>query len=206
MTIAGFCRTCGQNVWCDSEGNCAQGHPKTEVSEWYDPETGQRFDFSAPAQPAAPEAAAAPAGSEKDVIVSEVYQALLGKTGYNMTAGTDTDLVINSEIANASWATGKKKVEYSAIMKVEESDRTIYWWEMLKESGGGLSFGTMGSESYSTVGAKRWGTTKEVVLGPDGVAVNYSWDYAATRNVAEEIAKRHGYKLKVVLRKKAAQR
>lgn len=202
MAIAGFCRQCNQNVWCDAQGNCANGHPVSEVSNWYDPDTGQRFDFGAPV--AQPQVAQAPGTGA--AVVAEIAQALLAKTGYTVTGGTNTDLVIGSEVANANWVTGKKKVTYSAIMKAEESERTVYWWEMLQESGGGLSFGTMGAESTSTFGTKRYGTTKEVVIGPGGVAMNYSWDYAATRQLAEEIAARHGFAFKVVLRKKSAER
>lgn len=202
MAIAGFCRQCNQNVWCDAQGNCTSGHPVSEVSNWYDPDTGQRFDFSAsPMTPAAQQ----PPGAGQEV-VAEIAQALLAKTGYTVTGGTNTDLVIGSEVAGANWVTGKKKVTYSAIMKAEDSERTVYWWEMLQESGGGLSFGGMQSESYSTFGTKRYGTTKEVVIGPGGVAMDYSWDYASTRQLAEEIAARHGFAFKVVLRKKSAER
>lgn len=204
MPIAGFCQACGQNVWCDEEGNCAQGHPKTQVSDWYDPDTGQRLDLSA-APVSAPQPAATP-GSPRDAIIAEVSQALAQKTGYRVSPCADTDLEISSEVASASWVTGKKKVEYSAIMKVDDADRTVYWWELLKESGGGLSFGSVQAESYSTFGAKRSGTTKEVVLGPNGVAMDFSWDYASTRKLAEDAAAAHGYKFKVVLRKKSAQR
>lgn len=206
MAIAGFCRQCGQNVWCDAQGNCTNGHPVAEVSNWYDPETGQRFDFSGQAAPPVPSAPAAAGVSASEAVIAEIAQALQAKTGYRVARGTNTDLVIDSEIANASWVTGKKKVEYSAIMRVDEAERTVYWWEMLKESGAGLSFGGMQTESYSTFGAKRSGTTKEVVIGPGGVAMSYSWDYASTRQLAEEIANRHGLKLKVVMRKKNAER
>lgn len=202
MAIAGFCRQCNQNVWCDAQGNCTNGHPVSEVSNWYDPDTGQRFDFTAMPAPAA----TAPGAGTSQSVVAEIAQALLAKTGYTVVGGTNTDLVIGSEIANANWITGKKKVTYSAIMKAEDADRTVYWWEMLQESGGGLSFGTMGSESTSTFGAKRYGTTKEVVIGPGGVAMDYSWDYAVTRQLAKEIAARHGFAFKVVMRKKSAER
>ncbi len=212
MAIAGFCRQCNQNVWCDAQGNCTNGHPLSEVSNWYDPDTGQRFNFAAapagvsspPAQ-SATVAQSAPAGTSR-AVVAETEQALLAKTGYTVSRGANTDLVIGSELANANWVTGKKKVEYSAIMKADDADRTVYWWELLKESGAGLSFGGMQSESYSTFGAKRSGTTREIVVGPTGVAVDYSWDYAATRRLAEEIAARHGFALKVVMRKKSAER
>lgn len=201
MAVAGFCRQCNQNVWCDAQGNCTNGHPVSEVSNWYDPETGQRFDLAATSAQPVPQAA-----GTSQAVVAEIAQALLARTGYTVTGGTNTDLVIGSEVANANWITGKKKVTYSAIMKAEESERTVYWWEMLQESGGGLSFGTMGAESTATFGAKRYGATKEVVIGPGGVAMDYSWDYAATRRLAEEIAARHGFAFKVVLRKSSAER
>ncbi len=76
--------------------------------------------------------------------------------------------------------------------------------KILKESGGGLSFGSMDFESSSTMGTKRWGTTKEVVIGPKGKVVDYSWDYAATRNMVTEIAVRHGWQVKTVISKKKA--
>ena len=72
MAIAGFCRQCNQNVWCDAQGNCANGHPVSEVSNWYDPDTGQRFDFGAPV--AQPQAAQAPGMGA--AVVAEIAQAL----------------------------------------------------------------------------------------------------------------------------------
>jgi hypothetical protein len=62
----------------------------------------------------------------------------------------------------------------------------------------------MDFESSSTMGTKRWGTTKEVVIGPQGKALDYSWDYAATRNLVTEVATRHGWQVKTVIAKKKA--
>lgn len=123
---------------------------------------------------------------------------------YQAQYGTDTDLAISNEIANANWGVGKKKVEFSAIMKAVEAERTIYYWEMLKESGSGLSFGGFDSEVTTTSGMKRWGTKSETVIGPGGVEVDYNWDYAATRRIVEDVAARHGWKVKVVLQKRSA--
>jgi hypothetical protein len=131
--------------------------------------------------------------------------ATLGQyPNYTSQYGTDTDIVINNEIANANWGVGKKKVEFSAIMKAVEPEHTIYYWEMLKESGGGVSFGGFDSEVTTTSGAKRWGTKSETVIGPGGVEVDYSWDYAATRRIVEDVAARHGWKVKTVLRRGSA--
>ena len=207
MAIAGFCRQCNQNVWCDAAGQLHEWTPGVRGQQLVRPRHGTaiRLRRRRAARQTRPVAQAARDG-QRSAVVAEIAQALLAKTGYTVTGGTNTDLVIGSEVAKANWVTGKKKVTYSAIMKAEEADRTVYWWEMLQESGGGLSLGGMGAESYSTFGTKRSGTTKEVVLGPGGVAMDYSWDYAATRHLAEEIAARHGFAFKVVLRKKSAER
>jgi hypothetical protein len=89
-------------------------------------------------------------------------------------------------------------------MKAVEPERTIYYWEIVKESGGGLSFGGFDAEMSTTSGMKRWGTKKEVVIGPGGVAMDYSWDYGATRSIVESVAAKHGWKVKTVLQKKSA--
>lgn len=90
-------------------------------------------------------------------------------------------------------------------MKAVEPELTVYYYEILKEKGSGISFGGFEAESYSSFGGKRSGTTKEVVIGPGGTAMDYSWDYAATRKIVEDVAARHGWKVKVVLQKKSAQ-
>ena len=125
--------------------------------------------------------------------------------GYTVAYGTDTDVTIDNQVADANWGAGKKKVEYAAVMKAVEPELTVYFWEILKEKGAGLSFGGFEAESYSTFGTKRSGKTKEVVIGPTGVAMDYSWDYAATRNIVEDVVRRHGWQMKVVLQKKSAQ-
>ena len=40
MAVAGFCRSCGQYVWLNDQWGCVNGHPWTEISNWYDPAQG----------------------------------------------------------------------------------------------------------------------------------------------------------------------
>lgn len=235
MAVAGYCRTCAQYVYLDERWGCVNGHPWTEISNWYDPDGGQPITpywlqpapeqpvavAATPAEtvvavtepvptlveepaPAAPEAVAPPVDARL-ALLADILAAFAPYPGYAVAYGTDTDVVIGNDVADASWGTGKKKVEYSAILKAMEPERTIHFWEMLKESGGGLNFGGFESESYSTVGMKRFGKKKEVVAGPGGVAMDYDWDYAATRRIVEDVAARHGWRVKVVLRKSSAQ-
>ena len=102
----------------------------------------------------------------------------------------------------------RMNVQYDLLAWEGDILRLHFWaraFEILKEKGAGVSFGGMESESYSTFGARRSGKTKQVVIGPGGVEIDAEWDYAATRRIVEDVAARHGFNLKVVLRKKAAQ-
>lgn len=235
MAIAGWCRTCGGYQYLNESWGCVQGHPWTEISNWYDPDTGQPFtpDWvqAAPAEAAVVEAtapvaapapapvvepapaaepvaaaapAAAPAAGTRDALLGELMATFSGHGGYTAAYGNGTDLSLNNQVADANWGAGKKKVTYEAVMKAIEPERTLYFWEVLKESGSGLSFGGADFESTTTFGAKRSGKTREVVIGPQGKVVDYSWDYGATRNLATEIAARHGWQVKTVLVKKKA--
>ena len=241
MALAGYCRGCGQYVWLNEQWGCVNGHPWTEISNWYDPQNGtpatpywlQPAASSgaplpvasppgpvpvsptpvppAPAAPAAPLVPAAPAPAapappaDRIALLADVLATLGQYPNYTSQYGTDTDIVVSNEVASANWGTGKKKIEFSAIMKAVEAEHTIYYWEMLKESGSGLNFGGFDAEMSTTVGMKSWGTKKETVIGPDGVAVDAEWDYAATRRIVENVAARHGWQVKVVLKKNSAQ-
>lgn len=162
----------------------------------------------APAPAAQPQRAAqpqlAPEPGTRAALLADILATLAQHPGYTAQYGTDTDIRIDNQVADASWGTGKKRIEFSAHMKAVEPERTLYYFEVLKEKGAGLSFGGFESESYSTFGTKRSGKTKEVVIGPGGVAVNAEWDYAATRQIIESVAAKHGWRVKVVLTPGAA--
>ena len=213
MATAGWCASCGAYVYCNADGSCVNGHPATGVTNHYDPDTGVAVTPTWVAAPQAapvpvvapsPAPAAAPASGTRDAVLMAIMAAFSPYPGYTVAYGPATDITINSQVAGANWTTGKKKVEYSAALKAVEPERTVYFWELLKEKGAGLSFGTMESESYSTFGAKRYGTTKEVVIGPGGKAVDYSWDYGKTRAIVEAAVAQHGWRVKVVLNKAKA--
>jgi len=221
MGIAGWCDSCGAYVWVRADWSCVNGHPASAVRAHYDTETGQPVAVPAaepaitPAPSPAPAAVsetlaaaapveAAPTPGTRLALLADMLTTLAQYPGYTAAYGTDTDVRVDNEIANASWGVGKKKVEYSARMKAVEAERVLYFWEMLKESGSGMSLGGFDSESTSTFGGKRWGVKKEKIIGPGGVAVDYSWDYGKTRAIVESVAARHGFSVKVVLSSKKA--
>jgi hypothetical protein len=240
MAVAGWCRSCGAYVYVGQSWECVNGHPYTDVSNHYDPDTGTAVStpWTAPAEaapaaaaaevPAAPpaadapaavmaeaqaaapaavtaEAQAAPAQTAREAVLAAILAAFAPYPGYAVAYGTDSDITISNQIADAAWGIGKKKVEYQAVLKAVEAERTIYFWEILKEKGAGLSFGGMEGESYSTFGARRSGKKKEVVIGPAGKAIDYEWDYGATRSIVESAAAQQGWAVKVVLKKSKAQ-
>lgn len=223
MPVAGWCRQCGAYVWVDQAWACPAGHPASEVSNHYDPDTGAAVappwqQPAAPAvapQPAAPQPPApqpapaptpAPAASgvaTREALLAAILAAVSAYPGYNAHYGTETDIVLDNQVADMDWGTGAKKVQFEAAMKAVEQEHTLYYWEVLKESGGGVSFGGFEGESYSTFGGKRWGKTAETVIGPGGTQ-SFSWDYAQTRRIVEATAAQLGWRTKTVLRKSSA--
>ena len=219
-------------MYLNDQWSCTSGHGWDRVHNWYDAETGAAVTpywlqpapvaapatvspqpppapapaaVVAPAPPPAPAPAPQPMAASRVDLLGQVLAMLGQYPGYVAQYGTDTDIVIGNQVADASWGTGKKKIEYSAILKAVEPERTIYFWEILKEKGAGLSFGGVETESYSTFGTKRSGTTKQIVLGPSGVEMDASWDYGATRQMIEGLAQQNGWMVKTVLKKSAAQ-
>ena len=152
----------------------------------------------------APTADQGAASAGKDELLGALTASLAQYPTYRVERGVDTDLVIDNKVADAVWAGGKKKVEYEAMLKAVEPERTIYLWEMLKEIGSGFSFGGVQAESWSTSGTRRSGKTKGATLTPDGVKAAYDWDYGATRQLIESVAVPAGWRVKVVLKKSSA--
>lgn len=225
MAIAGFCEACNDYVYLTEQWGCVNGHAWNQIRNWYDPDTGaavtpywlQPGYTPAPAEPVvaspapepvataqpAPVAATTPM-TEREGLLAAILETLGQYPGYDAKYGTDTDILIDNKVADASWGVGKKKIEYSAMLKAVEAEKTVYFWEMLKEVGSGMNFGGFESESYTTIGKKRSGKTKQVILGPGGVEVDAEWDYGATRKLIEGIAAARGWRVKVVLRKGSA--
>lgn len=199
MPIIGYCHDCTAWVPVTAAWACPAGHPAARVNGWYDSDTGQ--PVAAPASAPVHDSAAVAAGTRAGFL-TDLMAAFSDAPAYSAGWGADTDMTIVSNPVDGIWGLGKKRAEYTAALKVSEPDRTVYFWEMLKEQSSGLSFGTFETESYSTVGMKRSGKKKEIVVGPG--AASWEWGYGTTREVVEEIATRHGFGLRVVLTRNAA--
>ncbi|OFW58188.1 MAG: hypothetical protein A2133_00700 [Actinobacteria bacterium RBG_16_64_13] len=96
----------------------------------------------------------------------------------------------------------KKRVEYSAKFKVDDDDRAVRFFEMLKESGAGMS----GGDALDVGGG--WGFSKETYKtslgGRDGSLeaqgsllgkkYAFTFDYGRIRTAVQAIAQRNGYR------------
>jgi hypothetical protein len=95
----------------------------------------------------------------------------------------------------------KKKVEYSAKFKVDDKERAVRFFEMLKESGSGMTSGDVGAFGGG------WGVSKTTYkMGGAGIEGNleeqgallgkkfaFTFDYGRIRNAVKAIAERNGY-------------
>ncbi len=97
----------------------------------------------------------------------------------------------------------KKRLVYRATFQVDEENRAVTFSEMLKESGSGLSSGSLDSdmdtgfgfkkESYNTLSGSNKGTIEEQSkLFRKKYA--YTFDIGVIRNRFEERARKNGYR------------
>lgn len=100
-----------------------------------------------------------------------------------------------------------QKLTYSARLRVDEQNKQVKFFEILKETGAGLGSG--GADEFGTgfgfkvekaglKGKEREGTIKEqsVLFGKK---YNYEFDFGKVREGIKEIATRFGYSFEVVL-------
>jgi hypothetical protein len=104
-------------------------------------------------------------------------------------------------VAEQKSLLSKKKVEYSAKFKVDDKERVVRFFEMLKESGSGMSGGDAGDFGGG------WGMTKtsykmgggglEGTLESQGALLGkkftLTFDYGKIRNAVKDIAEQNGY-------------
>jgi hypothetical protein len=101
----------------------------------------------------------------------------------------------------------KKRVEYQAKFRVDEHERAVRFFEMLKESGSGMAGGDLDDvgggfgfkkESYKTGGGGREGTL-EAQGSLLSQTYSFTFDYGWTRSAIEAISAHHGYRFEYQL-------
>ncbi len=134
-------------------------------------------------------------------IIDEIKTYLADEAGAQVTIkknGGEAKLLVAEQKSMLS----KKKVEYSAKFKVDDKEREVRFFEMLKESGSGMS----GGDSSDFGGG--WGVTKtSYKTGPGGIEGTleaqgallgkkfaFTFDYGKIRNAVKAIAEQNGYR------------
>lgn len=134
---------------------------------------------------------------EKHILLNDVYQKLY-QLGIGCTQSMYTDLVIHCEFLDAGFSTGKKTINYDAEAFFNETNQTIYLWEMTKEQGHGFSFGTDSDSTFQS-GKTLYRKVKSIQYAPDGKAYEYTLDLGAIPKAFKETASTYGWKLKSVI-------
>ncbi len=95
----------------------------------------------------------------------------------------------------------KKTVTYSTKFKVQDDDRVVRFFEMLKESGSGMSAGDgdVGGGWGVSKGTYKsgFGGLKGSIEAQGSLLGNkyaFTFDYGKIRTAVKEIAERHGYR------------
>ncbi len=121
----------------------------------------------------------------------------------------DGTLGFEAVIAERKSFLTRKKLTYRCRLRISDSERVVRFYEILKESGFGISGGggfdddmspgiSFKKETYGLSGKERTGTIEEQskLFGKD---YKYSFDYASVRNAVKKAAEEEGYALEVCL-------
>ncbi len=133
--------------------------------------------------------------------LADEIRAYLAQTGAKVGGkggSGDAKLVIAQQKSFLS----KKTVEYETKFRVDDNERVVRFFEMLKESGSGMSGGGpddagggwgFSKETYKTGGTREGTITEQGALL--GKKYSFEFDYATIREHIERIAAEHGYRL-----------
>ena len=133
-------------------------------------------------------------------VADEIRSYLDGEVGAKVGGkgqSGDAKLIIAEQKSFLS----KKTVEYSAKFKIQDDDHVVRFFEMLKESGSGMSasdgdvgggWGVSKGTYKSGVGGRDGGIEAQGSLLGNKYA--FTFDYARIRTAVQEIAERHGYR------------
>ena len=123
----------------------------------------------------------------------------------------DGTLTLESKIAERKVFLSKKTLTYRARLRVDDEKKQVRFFEMLKETGIGISSGGgvddispgfgFKKETYKTTGKAREGSIEELskLFGKD---YKYSWDYSAIRKKVELETQNGAYSFFICLHEK----
>jgi hypothetical protein len=112
----------------------------------------------------------------------------------------DGTLTMEYVVAERKWLLSRKKVAYRCRVRVDDAGRAVRMFEMLKESGFGLSSGSddigpgfgFKKEPYKTPGVEREGAIDEQAR-LFGQQYKCAFDFSKIRNAVKQAAADAGY-------------
>lgn len=138
---------------------------------------------------------------KKDLLLE--IQSQLGTLGMFAATGDKTDLMIDAELVDAAFSTGKKKLRYEAMILLDEGDKQVRMYEKTTETSAGVSFGMSGETSFQS-GSTLMRKVKCVQYDPTGKVLEYNFDLGAISKAVKAAALSHGWGFKTVIMKKNA--
>jgi hypothetical protein len=134
--------------------------------------------------------------------VAEAIRSYLANEAGAQVSGKGQSGEAKLLVAEQKSLLSKKKVEYSAKFKVQDEERVVRFFEMLKESGSGMSGGDAGDFGGG------WGVTKTTYkMGTGGLEGSletqgallgkkfaFAFDYGKIRTAVRAIAEQNGYR------------
>ena len=141
---------------------------------------------------------------ESQPLVQQITQAY-EELGIPFTLGPDADVEIHVEFLNTRWSIGHKRYRYDALMKADENEKTLSFWQKITESGGGLSLG-FGAETTVQLGATAFRKVKLTQYGPEGKTAELEADWGEIVHISQDAAKHNGWAFRTVLRQEQAKR
>ncbi len=125
---------------------------------------------------------------------------------FTIARGQKTDLVITNEVVSSNWFSGKKKISYTAQLLLNEEEKTVYYWEALKEISAGISV-QIGFQKKLIKGVEMFQKARETGYAPTGAMVyDYQFDYGSLREALRGLVEEQGWKLKTVIMKGKTER
>ncbi len=138
----------------------------------------------------------------KQDVLQEI-ESQLTTMGIRPVRGGQTDLSVDTELIDAGFSTGKKKIHYEALILLDEAENTVKMYEKTTETSSGISFGMSGETSMQS-GSTLFRKVKSIQYGPEGKVFEYNFDLGAIPKSVMAAAQAHNWRFKTVIIKKNA--
>lgn len=139
----------------------------------------------------------------KAEIVQEIFEKL-DMLGLAPTHGGASDITVECELMDAKGGSGEKKISYENAVLVDEKEKTVFLYEKTTEKSKGFSFGASSESSFQS-GKTLSRHVKGTFIGTNGSVISYDLDIGEVSKSIKELAEKHGWKFKTVIRRKSAQ-